>query len=241
MKKSINVALFDLGSTLIYDKEPWEPFFLRADAVLWKILHKDGVLLNPNDLYGDSDTLFHFYYSHHRGALDEPTTFTILDELLRKHGYHLPANTLRDAMRAMYMVTQANWYAEADAIPTLRILKEKRVGIGLISNAADDENTQVLIDKGGFRPYLDFIISSAAFGKRKPDPGIFQAAINHFHEAPENVVMIGDVYEADITGAQQCGMKTIWITRRVSNPINNPQPPPDAIVSSLAEIPSILF
>lgn len=241
MRSPIYVTLFDLGGTLIYDKEPWEPFFDRADAALWVVLHNAGVQLNPSELYGDSETLFHYYYSRHRGATNEPTTFTILDELLREHGTILPEKTLRAAMRAMYGVTQANWFAEADAIPTLKALKADRMGIGLISNAADDENTQVLIDKGGFRSYLDFIISSAKFGKRKPDTGIFMAALEHFQIAPEQAVMIGDTYEADIIGADQTGMHTIWITRRVRETLVDPQPPPDAVVSTLAEIPSLLL
>jgi HAD superfamily hydrolase (TIGR01509 family) len=241
MKSPIYVTLFDLGSTLIYEKEPWEPFFDRADAALWEVLHKAGVKLNASDLYGDFDTLLHFYYARHRGGVDEPTTFTVLDELLRSKDRMIPEDVLRAAMRAMYAVTQANWLPEADAIPTLQALRARGVGIGLISNAADDENTQVLIDKGGFRPYLDYIISSAAFGKRKPHIGIFQAALAHFHVSPEKAVMIGDTYEADIIGGEQAGMNTIWITRRVRKALDDPRPRADALITTLAEIPPLLF
>src|SRR5258708_11687266 len=84
-----------------------------------------------------------------------------------------------------------------------------------ISNAADDENTQTLIDKGGFRPYLEFIVSSAAFGKRKPDPGIFRVALDHFKLPAAEAVMVGDTLDADIAGARGVGMNSIWITRRL--------------------------
>ena len=52
--------------------------------------------------------------------------------------------------------------------------------------------------------------------------------------------MIGDNYEADILGAHRLGINTIWITRRV--PVLRQTPPiqPDAIVSTLSEIPSLL-
>ncbi len=240
MKSPISVVLFDLGSTLIYDKEPWQPFFLRADAALWDNLHSAGVQLTPRALYGGFDTLFQFYYSNHRGDLNEPTTFTVLDGLLRENGYALSAETLRGAMRTMYAVTQSNWFPEAEAIPTLQALVRRGFRIGLISNAADDENTQVLIDKGGFRPYLDYIISSAAFGRRKPDPGIFRDALDYFGVPAARAVMIGDTPEADILGGQQAGMNTIWITRRVHDAVEGRRPRPDTVVARLDEIPALL-
>ncbi len=240
MKAPIKFVLFDLGSTLIYEKDDWTPFFPRADAALWKILHEAGVRLEPHDLYGEFDTLFHLYYVQHRNDLDEPSTAVVLDDLLRKNGYILPNAAIHAGMRAMFAVTQSNWFPEDDAIPTLEMLRKRGFHIGLISNASDDENTQTLIDKGGFRPFLELIISSAAFGRRKPDPGIFEAALRHFQTPPEQAVMVGDTYEADIVGGHAVGMNTIWITRRVSNASEQPAVQPDAIVTSLQEIPALL-
>ncbi len=111
----------------------------------------------------------------------------------------------------MYAVTQTNWHVEPEAVPLLQELELREFRLGVISNAADEENTRTLIDKGGIRPYLEFIISSAAFGKRKPDPGIFRLALDHFGIPAERTVMVGDSYEADIVGAKQLGMHTIWI------------------------------
>jgi HAD superfamily hydrolase (TIGR01662 family) len=234
------LTLFDLGSTLMYHKDQWEPLFLRADAVLWESLRDAGVSIAPSDLYGDYDTLFNLYYSQHRGDVDEPTTYKVLNDLLVRKGFNIPDLVLRRAIRNMYRITQSNWFPEPEAIDTLQTIKEMGKAIGLISNAADDENTQDLIDRGGFRRYVDYIISSAAFGKRKPHPGIFQAALDYFQMSPENAVMIGDTYEADITGGKQAGMQTIWIIRRVQGVIPRLDPPPDAIVSNLSEIPALL-
>jgi FMN phosphatase YigB (HAD superfamily) len=38
---------------------------------------------------------------------------------------------------------------------------------------------------------------------------------------PENAVMVGDTLPADILGAQQIGMKSIWIARRADRSENN--------------------
>ncbi len=240
MKDPIELIIFDLGGTLMYDKDPWPPFFPRADAALWEVLRQAGINLEPRDLYAGFDTLFHLYYVQHRNGLDEPTTSVVLKELLRERGVTLPDSVIRSAMRAMYAVTQSNWLPEEDALPTLQILKERGFHVGLISNAADDENTQALIDKGGFRPHLEYIISSAAFGKRKPHPDIFHAALSHFLIPPERTAMVGDTYEADVVGAQQVGMNSILITRRARGVADDVRGGPDAVVSALSEIPPLI-
>ena len=237
LKKPIQLFIFDLGSTLIYEKEPWDAFFPRADQALWKALFAAGVTLPPQELFEDYPGLFALYYERHRGDLNEPTTVGVLDDLLRSKGFQLSKGSLRAAMQAMFAVTQENWQPEQDAIPTLEGLKRRGLSIGLISNASDDDNTQALIDKGGFRPYLEFIVSSAAFGKRKPHPDIFRSVLGRFAVPPEQAVMVGDDYEADILGASGVGMQSIWITRRAYAPASRLDvTQATKVVSTLSEI-----
>ena len=129
---------------------------------------------------------------------------------------------------------------EEDAIPTLRALKENGFHIGVITNSSDDENTQTLMDKAGIRPYLDWSISSAAFGKRKPHPAIFDAGLQHFGVSAQEAAMVGDTFDADIVGAEQVGMFSIWITHRVRKTTPHFNARPDAVVSTLSEIPALL-
>ena len=225
----------------MYDKDPWPPFFPLADQALWEVLQSAAVTLQPADLYGKFNNLFELYYSMREPVLEEPTTFTVLDELLRQKGYRLSKTVISNALRAMYAVTQSNWYPELDAAPTLEILKNTGFRIGYVSNGADDENTQVLIDKAGLRGYTEFILSSAAFGLRKPHPTIFQAALDHFQLKPEEAVMVGDTLEADILGANRMGMASIWITRRAQvDPAEDLNIQPSLKVNALSEIPGRL-
>jgi HAD superfamily hydrolase (TIGR01509 family) len=241
MQKPMRVVIFDLGSTLIYENGPWDELFIQADSALWSVLRQAGVTLQPRELFGDAQTLFSLYYDQHRNDLEEPTTAAVLNSLLKSQGFRLPKETLREAMRAMFSVTQTNWLPEEDAVPTLQRLRRGGLRLGLISNASDDDNTQALIDKACLRPYLEYVISSARFGRRKPDPGIFRAALAHFGEPPHATVMVGDNYEADIAGAHAAGMQGIWITRRAAAPLPEPsEVTAEAVVTTLAEIPPAL-
>lgn len=240
MKQPIRVAFFDLGNTLLYDKEPWERLYQQADDVLWESLRAFGIRASPSEIYGEHETLFHYYYNLRQNELDEPGIGVILKQLLKRKNIVISDEQLHGALQAMYKVTQANWHREEDAAPTLEILRERGFKLGIISNGADDGNTQTLIDKARLRPFFEYIISSAAFGKRKPHPAIFRAALNHFHVRAEETVMVGDTYEADILGAHAVGMNTIWITRRVRETVSDSRVRPDAVVGSLSEIPERL-
>jgi len=241
MISSIRLVIFDLGGTLIYDKDPWPPFYHRADTALFESLQNVGLHIERSTFFHGHRGLLNLYYERRGDDTEEETTGVLLKQLLEEQGnLNIRADVISAALRAMYAVTQSNWIPEEDALPTLQRLKERGFHLGLISNAADDENTQTLIDKGGFRPYLEFIISSAAFGKRKPHPAIFHAALNHFQVRATQAVMIGDLIETDTLGAHQAGMKSIWITRRAVETATHMKVRPDAVVSTLSEIDSIL-
>ena len=112
--------------------------------------------------------------------------------------------------------------------------------LAMVSNAADDANTQVLVDKLGARPYVEFVLSSAAQGIRKPNPLIFLFALGRMGVAPERAVMVGDTLGADILGAHNSGMFAVWVTRRADRPANRAHAAtiqPDAQVDRLSELP----
>ncbi len=225
---------------MIYEKDPWTPFYERADKALLDAL-RDAGLHADQQMFRGFRGLLDLYYHRRGGDTKEETTLVLLRQLLEEHGNHQVADEiLHMALRAMYSITQENWHVEADTIPTLHVLKENGFRIGVITNSSDDENTQTLMDKAGIRPYLDWSISSAVCGKRKPHPAIFDAALQHFGISPQEAAMVGDTFDADIIGAEQTGIFSVWITRRVRNTTPRFNIRPDAIVSTLSEIPVLL-
>ena len=165
--------------------------------------------------------------------------------LLHNLGYaHFDEAFVHQTLRVMYDISEKIWKPEPDALEILRTLQAKGVWIGLISNAPDDENVQNLIDMGGFRPYLDLILSSAAFGYGKPSPDIFNYALDALGVAASEPVMVGDTLRTDILGANQSGMRSIWITRRakhVDPPISDPAMRPWKTTSNLLDLADIIL
>lgn len=60
------------------------------------------------------------------------------------------------------------------------------------------------------KPFFKTVLTAEEAGVKKPDPKIFQMALQRAGATVQNSVMVGDSYEADILGAHNVGMKTIY-------------------------------
>lgn len=157
----------------------------------------------------------HEYYSQREKDFQETTYHFVLRELLKELDYaEVAESVIRSALDAMYAVTQTNWQLEKDTVETLQLLKSNHYLLGIFSNAGDDKDVQQLVQNFGIRDYFDFVLTSAACFYRKPHARAFEIALAQWNIMPEEAVMIGDSLEADIAGAKELHMKTIWLTRR---------------------------
>jgi HAD superfamily hydrolase (TIGR01509 family) len=93
-----------------------------------------------------------------------------------------------------------------DVLPALRRLSENVI-LGSISNGAAD------LEVIGMAQHFRISVAAHAFGSTKPDPAIFRHACEALGVAPSEAVYVGDDPEADIVGAQQAGMRAVWINR----------------------------
>jgi HAD superfamily hydrolase (TIGR01662 family) len=236
------VVFFDLGSTLVYSKDAWPPFYEQADRELVEVLCRAGIEIDPAAFYIEFGGFIRSYYDKRTEDNLEQTTFTVLRDMLSRKGFRsVPDPVLRAALEAMYTVTQQNWYLEEDAISTLETLKSRGYRLGLISNTSDDINVQGIVDRWGLRPFFETIVTSAALGIRKPDVRIFQVALDRFRVPPEAAAMVGDTLDADVLGANQSGIYSIWVTRRVHVPEEGELAiQPQAVVTALSQIPDLL-
>lgn len=87
----------------------------------------------------------------------------------------------------------------------------------------------------GLTDYFDIVLTGEAAGHKKPDPAIFHKAFELTGATPQNSIMIGDSYAADIMGAHSVGMSTIWFYTT-----KEPIPDGQVYVRNLAEIHSLL-
>ena len=111
--------------------------------------------------------------------------------------------------------TKTNLFPHAHE--TLAYLQSKYT-LHLISNGFK-ESTEIKVAGTNLSPYFQNIIISEVVGVNKPDPLIFQHAIDLAGTTKEESLMIGDSIEADIRGALAFGMDAIYF-----NPFNLEKP-----------------
>ena len=98
-----------------------------------------------------------------------------------------------------------------DVIPNLRILKERSITTGLITNLENDMNP--VCSDLGLEPYLDIIVTSGEAGSDKPQPDIFLLGLEKAGVKPAEAVHVGDQYQTDIIGAAGVGISPVLIDR----------------------------
>jgi HAD superfamily hydrolase (TIGR01662 family) len=241
MNQTIRAILFDLGDTLMHSIAPWPPVYERASRNLARALCKSDIQIDIETFHIEFCERLDQYYVDRERNLVETSTMTLLKELLAEKGYKdVSSALLRAGLDEFYSITQQNWLLEDDAIPTLKTLKEQDYRIGLVSNAGDNRDVFQLVEKFDIEPFFDFILTSAACGYRKPHPRIFEMAITHWGYLPDEIAMVGDRLDADISGARPLGIFTIWIRRRTKMHIW-PNANPHITVDTLEEIPQMLI
>jgi HAD superfamily hydrolase (TIGR01509 family) len=91
--------------------------------------------------------------------------------------------------------------------------------LACVSNATSHWLIQRIVDGMGFAPFFDPVVSSAGFGRPKPDPAIFHSVLQQWNLPPDRAAVVGDTLAADIAGARAAGMRSVYVTMR-PNPEN---------------------
>ncbi len=237
-------VLFDLGNTLLYFNGSWPQVFAQADLEALKSLKSSDLIIDEMVFLQEYRNRINEYHKRREIKLIEITAAYLLRDLLKDLGYpNINEEVIRAALQKMYQVSQSHWLIEEDCIDTLERLKSKGYQIGIVSNASDDADVQKLVDESQVRRYIDFALSSAACGIRKPDPRIFSIALSYWNLTNEEVIMVGDTLNADILGANNFNMKSVWIKRRakISSDLDaNEKLIPDETIETLSELPALI-
>ncbi len=123
-----------------------------------------------------------------------------------------------------------------DAMATLSRLREDGYRMGIISNW--DMTLHRSLQNIGFDQFFDSIISSGEHGFEKPDGRIFETFCAEMSCDADQVVHIGDNLIADIQGAAQYGMQTIFFNEHSEPSFATGWK--NATVNQLSQIPGAL-
>ncbi|GGG25486.1 noncanonical pyrimidine nucleotidase, YjjG family protein [Dokdonia pacifica] len=202
MNKEIKDVFFDLDHTL------WD-FDRNSGLAFSKIFEKNSININLEaflEVYSPINFQYWKWYREERvtkaqlrygrfkktfDALRIKVTDDTIDKLSEDYIIHLPDHN----------------YLFDGTIELLDYLKQ-HYKLHIITNGFEEVQLKKL-KNSNIDMYFDTVTTSEAVGVKKPNPRIFKVALQGANAIPEESMMIGDTYEADILGAEGMNMKTI--------------------------------
>ncbi len=100
-------------------------------------------------------------------------------------------------------------------VDTIEILEylSKKYNLHIITNGFE-EVQHLKLKNSDIKKYFASITTSEEVGLKKPNPVIFETALIKAYTVPQKSIMIGDSFEADIVGAENVGMHTLFFNYR---------------------------
>jgi len=196
-------VLFDLGGTLIKTVE--------IPEIFKRILEKYGVSTCSEDITKAHKESEHEFSVETMVELKEGFWVKYNSCVLEKLGINENREFLAKKIDELWW-NYADLQVYSDASKTLFELKNKRIKIGIVTNAFEKDYQQI-IQKLDWTNCFDVAVGIDACNTAKPDRAIFLYAVNKLRVSPEETIFVGDSLKHDYEGAKRAGLKPLIINR----------------------------
>jgi putative hydrolase of the HAD superfamily len=110
-----------------------------------------------------------------------------------------------------YFAQPGAWLLYPEVAETLAALKQRGLHLAVISNF--DSRLVRILDGLNIGTSFAHVFVSSAVGYAKPQPEIFDIALEHFALSPEHALHIGDSETNDLQGASNAGVRALLVDR----------------------------
>ena len=234
----IKAVLFDMFDTLMLIEKNHE-FYSYSLKKTHKFLVENGIKVSFTEFKDAYIKARDALYVEADANLEEPHFNVRISNALESLGFSVDAKSgiVAGATNAFCEGFMEYVRIDEHASEVLRKLQRK-YKLGIVSNFAIPECVMKLLETHGLDKFFDVVVVSAAVNKRKPSPEIFQKALEKLGVDAVETVFVGDTVDADIKGAKDMGMKTIFIERRAQKEVE--QICPDQTIKNLSGLAAAL-
>ncbi len=210
----IKGLLLDLNGTtidILTDESNNDVYRMMAN-----LLSYHGVYLSPEEL---RQLYFSYNKEQRKNSREEYPEFdveAIFSKIIKTQGTEvtrsLPSAVLKTLPRFLaeaYRSATLYKLSLYDGVKEVLGELKKQYRLGAVSDGqqlwAEPEMHRV-----GLNDYFEFVVVSGKYGYRKPDPRMYQKALQKMNLKSEEVIFIGNDMYRDIYGAHEAGMKTVF-------------------------------
>jgi putative hydrolase of the HAD superfamily len=223
--KTLRAVLFDVDFTLC---RPGPELGAEGYAALGR---EYGITLDPASYDGARMAAIADLERHPELDHDEEIWVRFTEDIVRGMGGGDGDAVGQIALQIVRRWEQAEHFElYGDVAPVLGELRRHSLRIGLVSNTSRDLGAFVR----HFALDVDGWIASGSYGKVKPSPLIFQAALDLVGCSADCTAMVGDSPDDDVAGARAVGMRALLLDRARRFPRAEDR------IESLAELPAAL-
>ncbi len=202
----ISALTFDAAGTLIHLSEPVGYSYSRVAAQF-------EIYANPDKM----ESAFRAVWKVTPPAFSEPPSkrhpnekawwHDLVESVFREAGADLPDDETFDlCFEALYdhFESPGTWIAEPDTAETLERICSRYPSV-ILSNF--DSRLRRILKDLDLDQYFEDLFLSCEIGASKPDPKMFDTALDHFQCPREEIIHIGDDALCDTEGASRAGFQ----------------------------------
>ncbi len=232
--QDVRAVIFDLDDTITDFASAADAAFMSAFSA---ICEEHGV--DVGELHARYMELFEEYYTLH---LEGHITLEEFRVYRFSRAFELVGLPVDDHFLDLTVDFLFYYDHELETFPgACDVLKEldQRYPLGLITNGPTDPQWRK-INKFNLSEIFEVILVSGQLGIAKPDPRIFDVALEGLRVAPEDAIMVGNSLQHDHQGAINAGIRFVW-ANHTDKPLPDGWPEPDYTVSSFGELRDLLL
>ncbi len=208
--------VFDFDQTLAYRDGMWT-------ATLFDILQTNGyhhILIENIRKYVQYGFLWDIYEKSHEELLNGLSWWEFheifFERILKSNGVEEPeAKQMALMVKDKYLNTE-KWFLFDETKAVLEQLNSEGYECYILSNHTPE--LEMLVQYLGLNTLIKKVYNSAHIGYEKPNTHIYKFLIDDLNVPPTEIIMIGDNYISDVTGARSNGINAILV--RSANTFN---------------------
>ena len=173
-----------------------------------------------------------YYLNHHLEGADPESLDELRDRCAEVLREALALRGLEHAEARRVMLGSLRFDPVPEATGVLTGLRDVGHPMLIVSNW--DSSLPDWLAHTGLLDLVDAVVTSATAGSAKPDPGIFEKALQIAGARADQTVHVGDSLENDVAGARAAGIRPILVRR------DGDAPPGVESIATLGELPALL-
>ena len=208
------ILIFDYFETLVNN---CSIDFNRGLKPLWEKHYRDRCDFEDIKEYGEE--LFRVLQNCHKEGREFPFVKEELPLYAKRYGGDVITMSVEEEADFLMLCN------DMEPVPGIKELlaecEAKNIPMYVLSNSGFTAGALLIaLNRLGIGQYFKKVWSSADFGRIKPYKALYDLALDEvFRDNPgttkDDVLFVGDLYETDIVGAHNAGIKAAWINRKM--------------------------